>query len=83
MAYPVEGMELRDAGIKSPIMVLTAGTDSFEEIIDNSLEPGIPNLCALKELCSVLQRRGVKDFPIHIKLDTGMLRVGFMTEEMD
>ena len=83
VAYPVEGMELRDAGIKSPIMVLTAGTDSFEEIIDNSLEPGIPNLCALKELCSVLQRRGVKDFPIHIKLDTGMHRLGFMTEEMD
>ena len=83
VAYPVEGMELRDAGIKSPIMVLTAGTDSFEQIIDNSLEPGIPNLCALKELCSVLQRRGVKDFPIHIKLDTGMHRLGFMTEEMD
>ena len=83
VAYPVEGMELRDAGIKSPIMVLTAGTDSFEEIIDNSLEPGIPNLCALKELCTVLQRRGVNDFPIHLKLDTGMHRLGFMTDEMD
>lgn len=83
VAYPVEGMELRDAGIKSPIMVLTAGTDSFEEIIDNSLEPGIPNLCALKELCAVLQKRGVRDFPVHIKLDTGMHRLGFMSEEMD
>ena len=37
VAYPVEGVELRNAGIKSPIMVLTAGTDFFEEIIDNSL----------------------------------------------
>ena len=59
VAYPVEGMELRDAGVKSPIIVLTAGTDSFEEIIDNSLEPGIPQLCALKELCEVLRKRGV------------------------
>lgn len=83
VAYPVEGMELRDAGIKSPIMVLTAGTDFFNEIIDNDLEPGIPNLSALQALCEVLEKRGVKDFPIHIKLDTGMHRLGFMTEELD
>ena len=83
VAYPVEGMELRDAGIKSPIMVLTAGTDSFEEIIDNGLEPGIPNLCALKELCEVLKTRGMKDFPVHVKLDTGMHRLGFMSDEID
>ena len=82
VAYPVEGVELRDAGIKSPIMVLTAGTDFFEEIIDNSLEPGIPNLSALKALVEVLNKRGVTDFPVHIKLDTGMHRLGFMTEEM-
>lgn len=83
VAYPVEGMELRDAGIKSPIMVLTAGTDSFEEIIENGLEPGIPNLCALKELCEVLKTRGMKDFPVHVKLDTGMHRLGFMSDEID
>ena len=83
VAYPVEGMELRDAGIKSPIMVLTAGTDSFEEIIDNGLEPGIPNLCALKELCEVLKTRGMNDFPVHVKLDTGMHRLGFMSDEID
>ena len=83
VAYPVEGMELRDAGIKSPVMVLTAGTDSFDEIIDHNLEPGIPNLCALKALCEVLQKRGVTDFPVHIKLDSGMHRLGFMTEEMN
>ena len=83
VAYPIEGMELRQAGIKSPIMVLTAGTDFFNEIIDNELEPGIPNIYSLKALCDVLQKRGVKDFPIHIKLDTGMHRLGFMTEELD
>ena len=44
VAYPVEGMELRQAGIKAPIMVLTAGTDSFEQLINYGLEPGIPNI---------------------------------------
>ena len=82
VAYPVEGMELRDAGIKSPVLVLSGGADSFEEIIDYNLEPGIPNLYSLKTLCSILQKRGVEDFPIHIKLDSGMHRLGFMTEEM-
>ena len=82
VAYPVEGIELRQGGIKSPIMVLTTGTDSFEEMINYGLEPGIPNLCTLKELCKVLEKRDVKDFPIHIKLDTGMHRLGFMTEEI-
>ena len=83
VAYPVEGMELREAGIKAPIMVLTAGTDFFNEIIDNSLEPGIPNLYSLTAFCEVLDKRGVKDFPVHIKLDTGMHRLGFMTEELE
>ena len=82
VAYPVEGQELREAGIKSPIMVLTAGTDFFNEIIDNNLEPGIPNLHSLKILCDILEKRGVTDFPIHLKLDTGMHRLGFMTEEI-
>ena len=82
VAYPVEGIELRQAGIKSPIIVLTAGTDSFEQIVNYGLEPGIPNLCSLKELCKVLEKRGVRDFPVHIKLDTGMHRLGFVSEEL-
>lgn len=83
VAYPVEGVELRDAGINTPIMVLTAGTDFFNEIIDNDLEPGIPNLSSLKALCEVLAERGITDFPVHIKLDTGMHRLGFMSDEIE
>ena len=82
VAYPVEGIELRQAGIKSPIMVLTAGTDSFEEMVNYGLEPGIPNMFSLRRLCEVLEKRQVKDFPIHIKLDTGMHRLGFMSDEL-
>ncbi len=64
-------------------MVLTAGTDSFEQIINYGLEPGIPNMYSLKLLCRVLEKRGIKGFPIHIKLDTGMHRLGFMSDELD
>lgn len=83
VAYPIEGIELRQAGIKAPIMVLTAGTDSFEQIVNYGLEPGIPNMYSLKVLCNVLEKRGMSGFPVHIKLDTGMHRLGFMTDELN
>ena len=82
VAYPVEGMELRQAGISLPVLVLTAGTDFYPEIIDNRLEPSIPNVFSLRKLLEVLRERGLRDFPIHIKLDTGMHRLGFMTGEL-
>ncbi len=82
VALPIEGMELRRAGISLPILVLTAGTDFFEEMIQYNLEPSIPNLESLRALVAVLEERGVKDFPIHIKMDTGMHRLGFMTSEL-
>ena len=83
VAYPVEGLELRSSGISLPIIVLTAGTDFFEEIIDAHLEPSIPNLDALEKLAAVLRRRGLRDFPVHIKMDTGMHRLGFSSGEID
>ncbi|MCQ2167595.1 MAG: alanine racemase [Bacteroidales bacterium] len=82
VALPVEGVELRQNGISLPILVLTAGTDFFPEIIENRLEPGIPNIYALEALCSELDRRGIKDYPVHVKLDTGMHRLGFMPSEI-
>ena len=59
VAYPVEGIELRQSGISLPILVLTAGTDFFGEIIDYMLEPGIPNLYSLKALVEVLKSRNI------------------------
>ncbi|MBR6457880.1 MAG: alanine racemase [Bacteroidales bacterium] len=82
VALPVEGIELRQAGISLPILVLTAGTDFFEEIIDNRLEPGIPNLSTLKAFVETLEARRIENYPIHIKLDTGMHRLGFMPAEL-
>lgn len=82
VAYPIEGIELRQAGIFLPILVLTAGTDFFPEIIDSRLEPGIPNLSTLAAFCDVLKDRGLRDYPVHIKLDSGMHRLGFMSDEL-
>ena len=83
VAYPVEGLELRQNGISLPIIVLTSGTDFFPEMIKTRLEPSIPNLETLQAFCSHLRAHGLKDYPIHIKLDTGMHRLGFMTSELD
>ena len=82
VAYPVEGLELRRNGISLPILVLTAGTDFYPEIVDTRMEPSIPNLYSLKKLVGILRERGIRDYPIHIKLDTGMHRLGFMTDEL-
>ena len=82
VALPVEGVELRRAGISLPVLVLTAGTDFFPEVVDYRLEPGIPNLYTLRALCELLEERGIRDFPIHIKLDTGMHRLGFVPGEL-
>ena len=82
VAYPVEGMELRRSGISLPVIVLTAGTDFYPEIIDGHLEPSIPNLYALEAFYDHLRHRGLRNYPVHIKLDTGMHRLGFMTSEL-
>ncbi len=82
VAYPVEGMELRQAGISLPILVLTAGTDFFEEIIEHRLEPGIPNMYTLRKFCETLEARGIENYPIHVKFDSGMHRLGFMPSEL-
>ena len=82
VAYPVEGLELRRNGISLPVIVLTAGTDFYPEIIETRLEPSIPNRYSLRAFAAQLRELGLKDYPIHIKLDTGMHRLGFMTGEL-
>jgi alanine racemase len=82
VAYPVEGLELRQNGISLPIIVLTAGTDFYPEIIQTRMEPSIPNLESLEAFCAHLRASGLRDYPVHIKLDTGMHRLGFMTSEI-
>ncbi len=82
VAHPIEGIELRQGGIKTPVIILTTGTDYYREIIENQLEPGMPNLHSLKIFNSILEEMGIEEYPVHIKLDTGMHRLGFMEKEL-
>ncbi len=77
VAHPNEGIKLKMSGIQKPVIVLTPGFGYFGEIIDNGLEPSIINSEAAYEMVSELAKRGISQYPVHIKLDTGMQRVGF------
>ena len=82
VANPIEGVELREKGIKSHILVLTPSTTSSDIFISHDLEPSIPSIDMLISFNESLKEKGIKDYPIHIKLDTGMHRLGFMTDEV-
>ena len=83
VAFADEGVALREAGITTPIMVLNADSGSFEPMIRARLEPEIYNFTSLAEFVALLKRHGEVGYPIHIKLDTGMHRLGFRSGEID
>jgi len=85
VAYADEGVELRKAGITVPIMVMNPDEESFDSIIQHSLEPEIYSHRILEKLEKAIKKNILpKDKPvkIHIKLDTGMHRLGFMDEDL-
>jgi alanine racemase len=82
VAYTDEGVELRKNGIYTPIMVMNPQIEEFAKLIEYSLEPEIYSfelLKALDEYC-LLNEQNIK---IHIKLDTGMKRLGFESQEIE
>lgn len=85
VAYADEGVELRKAGIKLPIMVMNPDEESFDSIIKYHLEPEIYSFRVLKMLDAALLRMTVNSQPvgIHIKIDTGMHRLGFDPVQVD
>lgn len=84
VAYTDEGVSLRKRNIRTPIVVLGAEAHSFEMMIQYGLEPEIFNLHYLRQLSSMLNRHPeIETFRIHIKLDTGMHRLGFDEEDMN
>ena len=85
VAYADEGVALRKAGIKTPIMVMNPEREAFHSMIKYKLEPEIYNLELLQGFIGMLKTSLLCDgsvFPIHIKLDTGMHRLGFEEEEL-
>ncbi len=83
VAFADEGVALREAGITLPIIVLNPSFGTYELMIEYNLEPEIFNFSGLDEFVKVLDRSGVGAYPIHIKIDSGMHRLGFTNDEVD
>ena len=83
VAFADEGIALKNSGIKMPIMVLNPETTSFSAIIQHQLEPEIYSLKGLNSFLQLAKQKNLSNFPIHIKLDTGMHRLGFEDETID
>ena len=77
VAYVDEGVVLRKAGISLPIMVMNTEPSAFSSLVEYDLEPEIYSTEIATKLISFLKNEGVTYFPVHIKLDTGMHRLGF------
>lgn len=78
-----EGIDLRKRGITMPIMVMNPRTANYKAMFVNDLEPVVYSISMLRELLAEADKNGIKKYPIHIKLDTGMHRMGFMENEVD
>jgi Alr-MurF fusion protein len=83
VAFADEGIALKTAGIKTPIMVLNPETTSFNAIIQYGLEPEIYSLKGLHAFIKVANQKQLENYPIHIKLDTGMHRLGFLSTDLE
>lgn len=78
-----EGIALREAGITTPVMVLNPVTNRYRALFDNNLEPAVFSEEELRRLIDEAEAYGVSAYPVHIKLDTGMHRVGFTAGQLE
>ncbi len=82
VAYADEGVELRRSGITMPIMVMNPEPASFDAILHWNLEPEIYSMGILMQFMEEVNTAGKSNFPVHIKLDTGMHRLGFVQKDI-
>ena len=84
VAYADEGVDLRKNSVTTPILVMNPEQSSYDTIIDYHLEPEIYSLRVLDLFGKQLQAKGIQEtYPIHIKIETGMHRLGFKEDEID
>ena len=81
VAIADEGIELRNNGVQVPIVVMNPERHSFDAMIENRLEPNIYRFELLEQFDEALRRNAVNNFPVHLKVDTGMKRLGFDNPE--
>ncbi|WP_437918635.1 bifunctional UDP-N-acetylmuramoyl-tripeptide:D-alanyl-D-alanine ligase/alanine racemase [Sphingobacterium sp. LRF_L2] len=83
VAFADEGVELRQNGIELPVMVLSPDEQVFDNLVLYKLEPEIYSFRILNSFVSYLRARKITKFPIHVKIDTGMHRLGFLPTEVE
>ena len=83
VAYTDEGVELRKAGITLPIMVMNAEEVTYDLMVQYNLEPEIFSFNILYGFQQYLQQSAITNYPVHIKLDTGMHRLGFEAKDVE
>ena len=83
VAYADEGVELRNAGVTLPVMVMNPDPSASELMIKYNLEPEIYSFSSLEQFISIASRHGLINYPVHIKIDTGMHRLGFMPDDIE
>ena len=77
-----EGIELRNKGITMPVMVMNPKIVNYKSMFAYRLEPEIYSFDMLRDVIAEAEKNNITDYPIHIKLDTGMHRMGFIEEEL-
>lgn len=82
VAYTSEGIELREAGIELPVMVMNPDPDSMKSLVAYDLEPEISSLTLLQKYLQVARLESGRSIRIHLKLETGMARLGFLEEDL-
>lgn len=82
VAYADEGVELRKAGITLPIMIMNIEESTFSSLINYNLEPEIFSFSILYSFENFLKSNGINNYPAHVKIDTGMHRLGFTTDDI-
>ena len=82
VAVADEGEQLRKAGITANILVMNPELTAFKTIFENNLEPEVYSFTLLEAMIHACEREGYMHYPVHIKIDTGMSRLGFRPDEM-
>ena len=82
VAVADEGVELRKAGITLPIIIMDPEVAALDLILENNLQPNIYSFAVLEDIISAAESKGLEGIPVHIKIDSGMHRLGFYMEDI-
>lgn len=83
VAYTEEGISLRQAGIQSPILVFYPQFENIDRLIEHQLEPALYSSAFISAFSKALHAKNITDYPVHLKCNTGLNRIGISKEDLD